>query len=417
MRAALLFLILLALFAGPVAKSAGGGGPEPALVALECFADTAADPCQGVPHPSLELAAGVAVSPDGRSVYVAASEEEPAGLGSDAITEFTRDTDGQLHPTGCLTFSGGRGCRAGRIPLEGVRRLVVTADGRNVYALADDGIAEFARGGAGRLRPIGCLAFDTEGPGTSRCKHPEGGFETDMIGLAASPDGDDLYVSAGNYVARSAADKFVGRLFEFSRRPDGTLATIGCLGPTPRSRCLKIGTGELREPVVTDDGRALYAVEDDSLLRFPRWREGLLGRPECVLGHSSRCARSQGAPAPSYRSVAVSADGSSLYLGTTKETIAYSVSPDGALTRIASRRIPSYALALAPDGSRLYGTASTGITTFVTGEGTLSPSGTPFPVTGAEGIAVTPDGSALLVASWWQSDLLVLSPNTKEPVP
>jgi DNA-binding beta-propeller fold protein YncE len=343
--------------------------------------------------------------------------ELPA-LGSNAITEFTRGVDGRLHPTGCLTFAGGRGCRAARVPLEGVRRLVVSPDGRDLYALADDGIAELARGEGGRLRPIGCVAFDTEGPGTSRCRHPEGGFETDMIGLALSPDGADLYVTAGNYVAASATDKFVSRLFEFSRRPDGTLATIGCLGPTRRSRCAKIGTSELRGPVVTADGAALYAVDDESLLRFPRSADGSLGKPECVLGRSRRCDPTQGRPpTPSYMTVALSPDGSHLYLGTTQATIAYSLSPAGTLTRLASQRIPSYRLALTPDGSRLYSTDSTGITTFATGESTLSQTGTPYPVTGAEGIAVTPDGSDLLVASWWQSDLLVLSPNTKEPTP
>jgi DNA-binding beta-propeller fold protein YncE len=407
--AALLLLALPALSTWPAVESAPAAGPEPALVLRECFADMAAGSCQAAPHPSLELAAGVALSPGGRSVYVAAMHRELPALGSNAITEFTRDAEGKLHPTGCLTFAGGRRCRAARIPLEGVRRLVVTPDGRDVYALADDGIAEFARAADGRLRPIGCLAFDTEGPGTSRCMHPEGGFETDMIGLAIGPDGADLYVTAGNYVVRSATDKFVSRLFEFSRRPDGTLATTGCLGPTPGSRCLKIGTSELREPVVSGDGRALYAVEADSLLRFPRWSDGLLGRPECVLGRAARCAQTDGAPAPSYTSVAVSADGSRLYLGTTKATIAYSVSPQGDLTKLASRQTPSYTLALSPDGSRLYGDDSTGVNTFVTAEGGLSAGGPPFSVEGAEGLAVAPDGSTVLVASWWQSDLLVLS--------
>jgi DNA-binding beta-propeller fold protein YncE len=408
-----LFLALLGLFSGPAVESALAAGPEPALVLRECFADFRAGPCQAAPHPSLELAADVAVSPEGRSVYVAAMHRELPALGSNAITEFTREADGKLRPTGCLTFAGGRGCRAARIPLEGVRRLVVTPDGRDVYALADDGIAEFARAAGGRLRPIGCLAFDTEGRGTARCKHPEGGFETDMIGLAISPDGADLYVTAGNYVARSATDKFVSRLFEFARRPDGTLATIGCLGPAGRSRCAKIGTSELRAPVVTADGRALYAVDDESLLRFPRSEDGRLGRPECVLGRRAGCAQTQGAPAPSYYSVALSADGSRLYLGTTQVTVAYSVSPDGTLTKLASRKVPSYTLALAPDGSRLYGADSTGVNTFVTAEGTLSPSGAEYPMEGAEGIAVTTDGSALLVPSWWDSTLLVLTPNPK----
>jgi DNA-binding beta-propeller fold protein YncE len=406
-----------ALLACPFVAAAPGAEPEPAFVGRECFDYAVGGPCKKTPHSSLELAADVAVSADGRSVYVAAMHRELPALGSNAITEFTRAADGTLRPTGCLTFAGARGCRAARIPLEGVRRLVVTPDGRDLYALADDGIAEFARAASGRLRPIGCLAFDTEGVGTRRCKHPEHGFETDMTDLTLSPDGADLYVAGGNFVAASADDAFVSRLFEFRRRPDGTLATIGCLGPTRRSRCAKIGDSELRSPVVSADGKALYAVDDESLLRFPRSIDGSLGAPECVLGVAKRCPPTQAAPRPSYYSLALSADGSRLYLGTTQATIAYSVSPGGPLTKLASQKVPSYDLALAPDGSDLYGTDSEGATAFAAGESTLAPSGAPFPLEGAEGLAVTPDGSELLVASWWQSDLLVLTPNTKEPVP
>jgi DNA-binding beta-propeller fold protein YncE len=410
----LAFLVLSAgpaLLGGPAVGSASAAGPEPTLVLRECFADWHSGTCREVSHPSLELAEGVAVSDDGRSVYVAASHREGPALGSNAITEFTRDVEGKLHPTGCLTFAGGRGCRAVGIPLEGVRRLVVTPDGRDVYALADDGIAEFSRAAGGRLRPIGCLAFDTEGRGTSRCKHPEGGFETDMSGLAISPDGADLYVTAGNYVVRSGTGKFVSRLFEFARRPDGTLATIGCLGPAGRSRCAKIGVSELRAPLVTADGRALYAVDDESLLRFPRSEDGRLGRPECVLGRRAGCAQTQGAPAPSYYSVALSADGSLLYLGTTQVTIVYSVSSDGTLTKLASQRVPSYTLALTPDGTRLFGTDSEGVNAFLTAEGGLSRNGATYADEGAEGLAVTPDGSTLLVASWFGSDLIALTPS------
>ncbi len=415
-RLALAALGLLALLAGPsVAPAAAAGpapaaAPEPGLVLRECFSDWLGNACQALSRPSLELASGVSVSPDGHSVYVAAMHRELPALGSNAITEFSRDASGKLHPVGCLTFAGGRHCRAARIPLEGVRRLVVTPDGDDVYALADDGIAEFSRAAGGRLRPIGCLAFDTEGPGTKRCKHPEGGFETDMTDLAVSPDGADLYVAAGNYVVRSGQGKFAGRLFEFRRRPNGTLATIGCLGPNGRSRCAKIGTSELRDPVVTADGRALYAVDDESLLRFPRAEDGSLGKPECVLGRRAGCSQTQGAPAPSYYSVAVSADGSRLYLGTTQATLAYSVSPQGTLTRTASLKVPSYTLALSPDGARLYGSDSTGVNAFLT-EGGLTQSGATYPDQGAEGLALTPDGSALFVASWFESNLLVLAPN------
>jgi DNA-binding beta-propeller fold protein YncE len=422
LRSALVVLAVLAFLVGPAGEAAAAPAgssstvaSEPGLVLRECFADWKSGACQVVTHPSLELASGVVVSPDGSSVYVAAMHRELPALGSNAITEFSRTESGRLRPVGCLTFAGGRRCRAARVPLEGVRRLAVAPDGRNVYALADDGIAEFARAPSGRLRPIGCLAFDREGPGTSRCKHPDGGLETDMSGLVLSPDGHELYVTAGNYLPRGGGDKFVGRMLQFRRRADGTLAPIGCFRVTHDRSCLDVGTRDLGEPVMTADGTALYAVEDNAVLRFTRWPDGFLSRPECVIGHAPRCAQTEGVPAPGFSAVAVSGDGGRLYLGTTRSITAYTVAEGGLPTREATLPSPGYTLALSPDGSRLYGTDSSGVDVFEAGPGGLRQLGAEYPDQGAEGLAVTPDGSALLVASWFGSDLLVLTPAPAGP--
>jgi DNA-binding beta-propeller fold protein YncE len=92
---------------------------------------------------------GLAVSPDGASVYAAA-------FGSDAIDVFNRDTDtGALiqvsRRAGCATTSKAPDCRRARA-LKEVSSLAVSPDGRFVYsaAFASNAIGVFERVGGGR---------------------------------------------------------------------------------------------------------------------------------------------------------------------------------------------------------------------------------------------------------------------------
>ncbi|MBS1881934.1 MAG: hypothetical protein JSS97_03135, partial [Actinobacteria bacterium] len=183
--------------APPVDLSAAGRGA--ALTLRECFSDAPGEPCQRAPHRSLEFAGGVAVSPDGTGVYVAARRYRPAGPGVDAITEFARDPDGTLHPVGCLAFGGSRGCRASPVSLEGVRRLVISADGADLYALTHFGLVALSREEGGRLRPIGCVVLVARaGRGTGGCERPAASAPLAPTGIALSADGADgadLYVT------------------------------------------------------------------------------------------------------------------------------------------------------------------------------------------------------------------------------
>ncbi|MCP5940125.1 lactonase family protein, partial [Klebsiella pneumoniae] len=71
----------------------------------------------------------VAVSPDGKNVYVASYK-------SSAVDVFKRNSTGKIKQLpgakGCMSEGGSGGCAQGHA-LSGVAWLIVSADGRSVY--------------------------------------------------------------------------------------------------------------------------------------------------------------------------------------------------------------------------------------------------------------------------------------------
>src|SRR6266700_3825973 len=104
----------------------------------------------------------IAVSPNGRNVYVASSA-------SNAIAVLTRNpSTGRLTqalgPAGCIAAGGAGGCASG-VGLDGPNSVTVSADGENVYATSfrSSSIAIFQRNpSTGALTQAidgtGCLA-------------------------------------------------------------------------------------------------------------------------------------------------------------------------------------------------------------------------------------------------------------------
>ena len=142
----------------------------------------------------------VAISPDGRNVYVAAS-------GSNAIAVFKRNAStGRLTQgggtAGCIAFGGASGC-APAIGLMGPNSVTVSADGRNVYStsLDSDAVDIFRRNPAtGALSQVaggGCIAnVPTSGCATGRALDGP-----DVV--TVSPNGLNVYV--GSFVGSSIA--------------------------------------------------------------------------------------------------------------------------------------------------------------------------------------------------------------------
>ena len=196
----------------------------------------------------------VAISPDGRNLYVAASR-------SDAIAVFRRNArTGRLTQrsgtAGCIAAGGAGGCAEARA-LNGPNSVAVSSDGKNVYAtsLVSDSVTIFRR------KPsTGAL---TQAPGGSGCISglaiPGCAAGRALDGpdvVTVSPDGDSVYVGAffGNAVAAFARDASTGALNQPSD-------TTGCTTNAPTDGC---ATGlALAAPegmAISADGNNVYVA-------------------------------------------------------------------------------------------------------------------------------------------------------------
>lgn len=118
------------------------GGSRGGLTYGGCLADRAAPRCADLPGAPLGGATGVAVSPDGRSVYVASST-------SNSLTHLAREeVTGRLAYDGCLADNAARLCvDLPGSPLGGAIGVGVSPDGTSVYVTStgSDSVAHFSR--------------------------------------------------------------------------------------------------------------------------------------------------------------------------------------------------------------------------------------------------------------------------------
>lgn len=177
-------------------------------------------------------ATGVVVSPDGRHVYVSA-------IDSSAINTFVRRADGSVEQRQCIAeFSEERGCRVGQL-LAFATAVAITSDGRSVLVTdaAGSGLSVYSRNGrSGRLRLRSCIveaeAFepDEEEDAAVPCSPGRGLFGAK--GLALSPDDENAYVASDTGSALGIFTQ-VATVASRSARVDrrGTaLVTVACPG-------------------------------------------------------------------------------------------------------------------------------------------------------------------------------------------
>jgi DNA-binding beta-propeller fold protein YncE len=196
----------------------------------------------------------VAISPDGKNVYVASSN-------SNAIAIFKRNArTGELTQpagaAGCISARGAGGC-ATAVGLEGPNSVAVSPDGRNVYAtsLASNAVAIFVRNpttgaltqGAG---DVGCIA----NVATTGCTTGRALDGPDVV--VASPDGRNVYVGAfkGSSLAIFARDPSTGALTQ----PAGA---SGCISQTPIAACAPgVALASPEGMAISPDGANVYVA-------------------------------------------------------------------------------------------------------------------------------------------------------------
>jgi DNA-binding beta-propeller fold protein YncE len=144
------------------------------------------------------------MSPDGTSVYVAS----PA---ASSITRFVRSgLLGNLAFGGCHANNAVDGCTdLPGSPLDGLRGLAASPDGRSVYATAVTmrSITHFVRDTAdGRLDLGTCMA----GEELAECRPLPAFPLTGAAGVAVSPDGASVYVASSGAGSISRFSRQVG---------------------------------------------------------------------------------------------------------------------------------------------------------------------------------------------------------------
>ena len=194
----------------------------------------------------------VAVSPDGRNVYVASFQ-------SDAVLIFDRDPDtGAIDQkpglAGCISQDGtGLAC-TDSFGLDGAHDVAVTPDGRQVLVVGLDSnsLVTFDRDpSTGDLDPLECFTVG----GTEGC--------TDVIaieaasGVTVSPDGRNVYVAAGvgDAVAMFERDPSIGTL----QQPADSTACVSETGNAGACADGEALDGAFDVAVGTN-GRNVYAV-------------------------------------------------------------------------------------------------------------------------------------------------------------
>jgi DNA-binding beta-propeller fold protein YncE len=184
----------------------GPGGLSQAAGEAGCIARDAAEGCAR--GRALAGPVDLAVTRDGRSVYVASSVSDGV-----AILRRDRDTgalDQSLSRRGCISQDGGGGrCRPGR-GLDEAWSVAASPDGANVYAVSS---RVNMLGAMARNRRTGRLA---QLPGRYACfirggrfGCPEGRGLTVAVAVTVSPDGRNVYVAS--------EDSYLGAIAIFRR--------------------------------------------------------------------------------------------------------------------------------------------------------------------------------------------------------
>jgi DNA-binding beta-propeller fold protein YncE len=220
----------------------------------------AGSPCSAHDAAFLTGVNGLAISPDGDSIYATTDgftgTLDPANHHS-ALLMFARDaTTGLLSDLGCAQDAGAPlGCATTGPGLLGPLGVAVSPSNDSVYVASrdTDAVTIFARGTAAphELTPAGCIMQAGSATGCSTTAH---GLRRPSY-LTVSGDGTSVSVTTDT-----------GSTAVLTRAPAGALSFSGCVrgvgfvGSSPEPECASaVVAGSAGEFYVTPDGRNVYA--------------------------------------------------------------------------------------------------------------------------------------------------------------
>ncbi len=257
---------------------------------------------------------GIAISGDGRNVYV-------ASFSSRSVNAYARNpVTGALKPLNCFsdTSGGDPYCTNTAIGLAGANGVTVVGNQVYVTGAQDAAITTFQRNATtGALSfQTGCLSSASSLPGcTTTGVH---GMKQ-AGGVTASPDGHQLYVAGSTASAVTT----------FARASNGTLSFARCVSelqgsfgdPACGSHAAK-GIGNPRTIAISSNGRSLYVSGGfgDAVAHFERTPasgalsfKGCAAEPRANPISEHGCAHT-GRGLTNAEGVSISADGRSVYV-------------------------------------------------------------------------------------------------------
>jgi DNA-binding beta-propeller fold protein YncE len=429
--AALSLAGLVLLLATAAALAVTGALTQPAGTA-GCVSEDGTGPCAD--GHGLDGAWGVAVSADGKSVYVG---------GDNAVARFTRNTTtGAITQpagtAGCVSETGAGPCADGN-GIGPVFGVAVSPDGKSVYATS------YGEGGGAVVRfnrntttgaisqPAGTAGCVSEG-GAASCA--EGHGLDGASGVAVSADGKSVYVTSSNSnaVARFNRNTTTGAISQAA-------GAAGCISLNTPSCTSGHGLNGARDVAVSRDGKSVYVAASAAVRLNRNTTTGAISQPAgsaaCVSETGGYCADGHGLGSPA--GVAVSPDGKSVYVASYSGAVARfnRNTTTGAITQPSGTAgcvsdtgagpcadghglVGALDVALSPDNKSVYVASSyydndavarlnrnttTGAITQPAGTaGCVSETGSGpcangHGLDGAKGVAVSPNGKSVYVAS------------------
>jgi DNA-binding beta-propeller fold protein YncE len=300
------------------------------LTELGCIAESIGtnSTCPNKSATGLAQPQAIAISPDGKNVYVAAEDSREIG----DIAEFAVNPDGSLTQLGsghdCIAENTGQtdseksDCsdQSGH-GMVFPDALAVSPDGNNVYVGDDAGeaVAELARASDGSLSQTGGAADCIRDARTSStgadCTSTAGGLSF-VTGVAVSPHGDNVYTSG-------VLNDSTGSIAEFTRNTaTGLLTSVGCLGNGDGNCTGVTGVVGITGLAVSPDGNNVYTASEEELGPIAEFSRSGTNGVLMQLPSPNNCIQEQGSTfkcgtqgigiADGFR-LAVSSDGADVY--------------------------------------------------------------------------------------------------------